>query len=173
MARRTVLKIEGAKQLDDVLKQLPQNVARRALVPSLRSAAAVLRREIVARAPDGPDAPHPRYGELRKNITVTIDRRPGGFAAIIHTGRAFWARWLEYGRAAMTVRSKKVLSDGKVIYGRQVKAAPAQPFFRPAFDAKAQEALARLGERLGENIEKEAARLAGNVGRKRGRPRRR
>lgn len=162
---RRVIKVQGAKELDNLLKQLPQRVAQRALVPSLRSGANIIRDEIRARAPDGPGKPHPQYGELRTSIVVTIQRRARGWAAIVHTSDAFWARWIEYGRAAFTVAKKKVLSDQKLrppgtFFGRSVKAAPAQPFVRPAFDEKAPEALKRLGQRLGERIELEAEKLA-------------
>ena len=37
----------------------------------------------------------------------------------------------------------------------------ARPFMRPAFEAKKMEALNRLGEALGEGIEKAAKKLAG------------
>lgn len=165
MARRREIKIEGAKELDAALKALPQNVAKRALIPSLRSGANVLRAEVRSKAPDGPAAPHPKYGQLKDNIRTTVEKRGDGWTAIVHTGRAFWARFLEFGTAARRVRTRKpgkrpVLSDGKQFFGEEVAPMPARPFFRPAWDVKGMEVLQRIGQRLGENINKEAERLA-------------
>jgi HK97 gp10 family phage protein len=160
MARRREIKIEGAKELDAALKALPTNVAKRALIPSLRSGANVFRREVVTKAPDDPDAPHPKYGELKKNITSTLEKRGEGWAVIVHTGRAFWARFLEFGTIARRPRAKQVMKGGDQFFGKEVAPMPAQPFFRPAWDNKAMETLQRIGQRLGENINKEAERLA-------------
>lgn len=170
MAARRSIKVSGTKELDRVLRDLPKQNARRAVNGAVRSAAAVIRREIVQRAPDGANAPHPRYGELKKNIRVTVEKTGTALRAIVHTGSAFWARFIEFGTAVRVVRTRRpgkrqILSDGQTFFGREVPPMRARPFFRPAFDAKAQEAVDRLAERLGEGIEREAARLAGKVGR--------
>ena len=170
MAARRAIKVSGTKELDRVLKELPRKNAQRAVNSALRSAAAVIRREIVQRAPDGANAPHPKYGELKGNIKVTVEKMAGGLRAIVHTGAAFWSRFLEFGTAVRVVRTRRPgktqnMSDGKTFYGKEVPPMQARPFFRPAFDSKAQEAVDRLAERLGAGIEREAARLAGNPGR--------
>jgi hypothetical protein len=58
------------------------------------------------------------------------------------------------------VKRKKVLSDGKTIFGREVRAMPARPFFRPAWDTTAPRLLPEIARRIGAGLEREAARLA-------------
>lgn len=154
-------KITGLRQADDALRQMPVRVARRAVQSALGAGGAVIRDEARRRAPIGKGRPHPKYGRLRRQIRVTVLRRAKGWRAVVHIGRAFWGVWLERGRSAFTIKRKRVLSDGQRFFGTKVRATPARPFFRPAFDTKKLAALRRIAERLGENIAKEAARLGG------------
>ena len=45
-----------------------------------------------------------------------------------------YAHLVEYGRVAVTVKKKKVLAGGGVIYGTKVAAVAPRPFMRPAWD---------------------------------------
>jgi hypothetical protein len=44
-----------------------------------------------------------------------------------------YAHLVEFGRVSVSVKSKKVMSDGAVIFGRTVKAVSPHPFMRPAW----------------------------------------
>jgi HK97 gp10 family phage protein len=62
----------------------------------------------------------------------------------------YYAHLVEYGRVAVSVKKKKVLSSGKeggAIYGTHVSAAAPRPFMRPAWDKykdRAPEIMARF-----------------------------
>ncbi|OWK34969.1 HK97 gp10 family phage protein [Fimbriiglobus ruber] len=45
------------------------------------------------------------------------------------------AHLVEFGRAAVKVKKKRVLSDGRTVFGASVRAAEAKPFIRPAWAA--------------------------------------
>lgn len=153
-------KIDGLKALDDALKELPRAVAQRETTGALFAGAQVVRKEVIARAPVS-NAPDPKYGHLKDNIVVRrIKLLYDGAAAVgVGTGKAFWARWVEFGRAAVKIRRRKILSDGKEIYGTELAAVPARPFMRPAMDAGAPRALEVVAKRLKAGIERQAKRL--------------
>ncbi len=142
--------IQGSRELERVLRQLPRKVSADVMRRSLRVGANLVRKEAIARAPmqDLISLRNKRavfakrkYGHLKQNIRVaTRVHRGGAVTASIHTGRAFWGLFLEFGTRFMAAR----------------------PFLTPAFEAKQQEALDRVGDRLGKNIENAAAILAGS-----------
>jgi HK97 gp10 family phage protein len=171
---RIRVKVQGAPEVEAALQKLGPQIARRATTPALRAGGAVLRREIRAKAPDGPDKPHPKYGQLKDNIRVTLQRRANGMlVAVVHTGRAFWARFIEYGTVARRARGFK---DGErksmanratgEFFGKEVGPMPRRPFFRPAFDGKAGEALAAIQARMKAEVEN-VGRLVAARGRRR------
>ena len=73
-------------------------------------------------------------GKRKKALTWRFRR------TITHEGReivvnpANYAHLVEYGRRAVTITKKKILSNGAVIFGKTVKSVPARPFMRPAWD---------------------------------------
>ena len=134
------IEIKGAKELEKVLRMLPRKMSEDVLVRATRSGASIVRNEVKRRAPVGSGPAHPKYGRLKNNIKTTKIKQRGGAASIVvHTGKAFWGSFLEFGTSKM----------------------PAHPFFRPAFDAIWPKALEKIGERLGINLEKAATQLAG------------
>ena len=153
------VKVDGLKQLDDMLRQLPNRVAARELAGALRAGGNVLRKEAVTRAPDSPKV-H-KFGDLRANIRVRRVRPSNGnaLAVAVTTGRAFYAKFLEFGRAAFTVKRKKVLSDGTTIFGVEVGRQVARPFLRPAFDAAGPRAVATIAQRLKAGVARQAKRF--------------
>lgn len=152
-------KVEGLKALDDLLKQLPERVARRELAGALRAGAGTIRKEVIARAPDSTKV-H-KHGDLRANIRVRRVRpkEGGALAVAITAGKAFYAKWLEFGRAAVTVKKKRVLTDGATFFGTDVAAQPPRPFFRPAFDAAGPRAVESIAKRLKAGVARQAKRF--------------
>ena len=151
--------VTGAKELDAVLRMLPKAIRQEAMASALRVAANVIRKETKAQAPRQ-DAYSIRalttvynskrgrrvrfakikYGFLADNIRVTTRKhKAGAVVATIHNGKAYWGMFLEFGTKHMAAR----------------------PWLTPAFEAKQGETLEVLGKRLGANIEKTAAMLAG------------
>lgn len=154
-------KIEGLAGIDDILKQLPERIARRELNGALRAGAATVRKEIIARAPDSPKV-H-KFGDLRANIFVRRIRASssvGAMAVAITTGRAWYAKLIEFGRAAVKVKKARILTDGTNVFGTEVAAVPARPFFRPAFDAAAPRAIEVIAKRLKAGVLRQAKRVA-------------
>lgn len=151
------MKIEGVDGVVQVLNHLPRSMARNVLDAAVRNGGQHLRREIVARAPIGPDPAGKlrrrrsrrgdfvtvkNYGKLRGNIRVSkVKGAVGRF--VVHVGRAFWARFLEFGTKKMRPR----------------------PFMRPAFDAGAADAAKAIAEGLGKGLDAEGRRLARRYGR--------
>lgn len=138
MAQTT--RIEGAREFERVLKQLPKGLRGKVLDNAVRAGANVVRKEAKRLAPRGANEPHPKFGRLVDNIRVSKDKRGrDSVNMILHTGRAFWGMFHEFGTSRMAAR----------------------PFMRTAFDEHVVEALAKIGDRMGKNIEKTAKELAG------------
>jgi len=154
-------RIDGLKALDAALKELPQAIAKRELTGAMFAGGQVLRKEVLARAPDSPKV-H-KWGDLRANIKVRYLKLlyDGAVAVGVTTGRAFYAKWLEYGRGPVQTVRADVLTDLNKFYGTDVAAQPARPFMRPAMDAGAPRALTAIVARLKAGIERQAKRLAG------------
>lgn len=129
-------RIEGAKEMDRVLRALPRAVGRRAAVGSLRAGAKPIADEMELLAPRD-------QGELAESVVIRTAKDPGQVTVQVGPARsAFQAVFQEFG----------------------TKNHPAQPFMRPAFDSKAAEALGIIGERLGKNLTRAAKRIAGPIG---------
>ena len=73
------------------------------------------------------------------NKVTKISSDSKGAAVAVHTGKAFWGMFSEFGTS------------------RQ----PARPWLSPALDASAVAALGRLGKNLGDRLERTAKELAG------------
>jgi HK97 gp10 family phage protein len=155
--------IQGLAEIDRILKELPENIARRELAGALRAGAATIQKEAKLRAPDS-NKQHSKYGDLRNNIRVRRIRASnsvGALAVAVTTGRAFWAKFVEFGRAAVKIKKKKVLTgDGITFYGTEVAAAPARPFMRPAFDAAGPRAIEAIAKRLKAGVLRQAKRFS-------------
>ena len=137
-------RITGAKEMARVLKALPPRVAERDLLGAVRVGAGVVKREAVKRAPKSGRGTRKVRGKdrkaLQKEIKVTkIASDSKGAAVAVHTGKAFWGMFSEFGTS------------------RQ----PARPWLSPALDASAVAALGRLGKNLGDRLERTAKELAG------------
>ncbi len=152
----TTVRITGAREMEAVLRRLPGEIAQKALTAALRQAAEPVLDEARARAPVGKESKGrvrfrrsrkgkvtvSNYGKLRPSLriaTVPASRTPHSATVVVTVGKAFWGLFVEFGTRFMAAR----------------------PFLRPAFEARKMEALNRLGQSLGEQIEKAARKLAG------------
>lgn len=150
------VRITGAREMAAVLLQLPHYIAKQALTKALREAAEPILDEARALAPVGQEAKGrvrlrrtkrgkvtiSNYGKLKLSLriaNVPANQTPHSATVVVTVGKAFWGLFVEFGTRFMAAR----------------------PFMRPAFESKKMEALNRLGESLGEQIEKAAKKLAG------------
>jgi len=109
----------------------------------MRTKGNVIKKEVIARAPVGTEPANEKFGTLRDNIKTTAIKktRLAGEVAV-HSGRAYWAIFLEFGTVKM----------------------PARPFIGPAFDAVKKKAVDKFVKTLGRSVEKTALELAGKFG---------
>lgn len=155
-------KLDGAKELDELLKQLPANVARRVSANALRAAGRDMRDEMKRQVPV-------ETGDLKRSIKVITAKAAGRDKRNVRVGvfgkEVPLAHLVEFGSAAhkIATKVKRVLFDagaGK-FFGREVShpGTPARPFIRPAADAQAGRAVETIGKVLAEGIEREALKL--------------
>lgn len=148
--------ISGAREIEAVLRDLPERVARNAVKSSLMAGGAVVVKELKATAPVGPDpggksrktasGGSKNYGKLRDNIRRGTIHVTGASLAIgVGIGRAFWGMFQEFGTSRM----------------------PAHPWFRRAWEKSKVGALDAIGRALGKGVEREALKLSGEYGARR------
>jgi HK97 gp10 family phage protein len=158
------LNISGFDEINAILKQLPENLGRRAANTAVRVAAMTIRKAVMARRPDS-------NGKIAKSVKVKkLKDQPGKTAYRVYCA-APNAHLLEFGtaphvivagrnsgRKSFTETGKKVLSDGSNIFGTQVNhpGAHAKPFFRPAVDESAERAIANMREVLAKAVARAA-----------------
>ena len=135
--------ISGAKELERVLKRLPGKLAERELTSAARAGANVWRKAMKQAAPRDVDEPSfwsKKFGPLHKNIRTTrVKKTKASVEMAVHTGRAFWGTWFEFGKIGQ---------------------APTH-WASSAIDVTAGAALERVGKTLARRLEKTAAELAG------------
>lgn len=145
MVQRT--RIEGAAELEKVLKMLPKQITEKVLVSSVRAGANIVKKEMEARAPIGTEIKKRKGrtlppGTLKKGIKTRRDKKSGA-SVTIKVGvfkKGFYGQFLEFG----------------------TKEISAKPFLRPAWEQTKMEALEKIGQALGKNIQKAAKKLAGS-----------
>lgn len=142
------MELSGFKELNTALKKLPERAEKRVLQNATMAAIRLGAKDVKAAAPRGEN---PRsvssqtYGSLLRNIRVSrvAGARPGGKGAQIHTGDAFWGRFLEYGW------------DARGRGERGSRHVPAKPWFFEAYSTAVDAMLERLRERITLGIERE------------------
>lgn len=135
MVGKVTFEIKGAKELEQMLKELGPKVANRLGDKALRAAARPIIREAKRLVPV-------RTGALRKSITAVRGRGGGQNQRLVLIGfkspASARAHFIEYG----TIRSA------------------AQPFIRPALDNQAGAALEAMRDELARGIAREEYKLA-------------
>jgi HK97 gp10 family phage protein len=160
MAKRETFKIEGLAELGKALRELPERVARNGLRVSVYAGAKVVRDEARARAPKaaqslGPNQPPP--GTLKRSV---IMKHIPELSSL--TRQTFFVT-VRHGKKYRKQGKKGNLSQD-AWYWRFVEFGTrkmrAQPFLRPALEAKRREAGQAMKDRLSERIELEASKLS-------------
>lgn len=168
----TTVRVEGLRELDRALGELPKATGRAVLTRTLKKAGAPIRDAAQAKAPTD-------TGALRESIVVSTLKPKGhsakktAFAAAMGAG----ASRREAGAAARSAKAGANESFAEAFVGpleqRTKKAAiktivqefgsvdqPGTPYMRPAWDANKNLALDIIKNDLGDEIIKAAKRLA-------------
>lgn len=144
MVARTLVHLEGFKELDRALAELPKVTAKNTLRRVGRPALEPMADRAAALAP-----------ELSGRLSFTIGVSEHG------TRRA---RWKKKGPNEFLIAMGPMTGLGTLSYATHVEFGtvdtPAEPFMRPAWDAGAMPALDYIKKNLGIEIGKSAARLA-------------
>lgn len=164
-----ILGVSGLTEIRQTLLKLPEAVQGRASQSALAKAAAPIvrlakslaprraSRELVGPLPGGQDAPP---GLLRKSIRAFRNRNStksyeSRFIGV--RGKAWYWKFIEFGRGAIT-SAKSLGTQAKGFFGKAVKAVPARPFLRPAFEALKSQAIEIYRKALVPEVEKYAQR---------------
>lgn len=189
----TDIAVKGLKELDKFLSALPKNMQKGAYRAGLVAAAAVVRDEARLRAPKqtGLMARSIQTGSARQNQDGSFSIKVRFNAKTERGGNnhAFLGLFFEYGVAPHFIaagdsgKSARLLTrsarDGDVLGDVETQALkigdnfipgavmhpgmPARPFFRPALDAKADEAVKAFAERIRAYLEGKTGFDAGVV----------
>jgi HK97 gp10 family phage protein len=128
--------VEGIQELLGKLDQLSLAVSKKLVARAARAGAQVIEERAAELAPDDPETSGSRVA-IGMMTTVTQQTANEAIAKVgTRRGAAFVGKFAEWG----TSRQK------------------AQPFLRPAFDERADEALDAMGESLAEGIAAEVGR---------------
>lgn len=149
-------KVDGLKELNEALKQLPERVARNVLRGAANAGTSVIRKEVQQRAPvytGEVSAGHPPPGTLKRSIRQAQQRQ---LSSLVQ-------QTFHIGVRAATTRSKAGAKIVGAYYWRFVEFGTskmsARPFLRPAFEAKKLAAVEAIRAYLAERIPREADKL--------------
>lgn len=153
-------KTQGFNEMQKVLRALPDRMATRVNAGATRKAAKEVMDAFRLAAPVG-EGRH-KAGHGRDNIVMKKLAGTRNFAKyVVHTGKAFWLYFYEYGRAGIQVETKETLTNGKVVFGTEVAPQPARPTFRPVFLSVAPKAFNTLAMEMSKGLMREAKKLSG------------
>jgi HK97 gp10 family phage protein len=139
--------ITGLKEINALLKELPEKAQERVIKSAVRSGAQVVRKEAKRLVPKD-------TGELERSIKVQAGRPRSKSKITFRVG-------FEKTPDGRSPSRRAHLTE----FGTSTQ--PAQPFMRPALDSKASEVINKMISAIGRGIAREAEKLAGLRGRKR------
>lgn len=137
------VKLEGFKELDVALGELPKATARNVLRRVLRKAAEPVLAAMEAKAPRG------ETGRTAESLAISNSLNAANRRDQKREGKAF---------AEVYVGSRRGSAAQFAEYGTVKQ--PPQPYLRPGWEATQDEALKTISEELGSEIDKAAKRLA-------------
>jgi HK97 gp10 family phage protein len=164
------IEVSGLAELRETLQnRLPEalqgKAAQRALTRAAAPMVATAKQLAPSRGPRGfmgplrPDEEAPPgllrrmiYSYRNRESTKTYESRLIGVRS-----KAWYWRFIEFGRAVITREKGSLGTPGKGWFGKSVKAVPAKPFLRPAFEANKFKAIEIFRDSLKPAIEKVAA----------------
>ena len=146
MANAT-LHVAGLRELQDKLRTLAPNIARNGLRAAVSSGAALIRNEARLKAPKD-------TGEMARDIQIKRERDSTDF-------RALYSVFVRSGKKSrLSGKGRNVGKDS--YYWRFVEFGTckmaAKPFMRPAFEAKKEEAVLAIRDKLAARIAEEVAK---------------
>jgi HK97 gp10 family phage protein len=146
------MEFKGGKQLEAVLLQLPEAIRGEILQQALVAGADPVRTAAAdnARTRRWPRR-RPESVALADSIKITLGAQDATHAEVDVGTKKRTAHLVEFGHAKVVGRGNDRVTIGQV---------PAYPFLRPALDEHKEEALDRIGEALGKEIETAFRRLA-------------
>lgn len=153
--RSTSIGLRGADEVEAVLKQLPDRVAKNVVIASLRGGARVIAKQARANVRANPSIDS---ALLEKNITSQVRKKSKRGSAVVAVGvRNVKRQVVRKGR-------KKAMLANPSKYAHLVelgtKTNPAEPFLRPAVDEKGAEAISTIGKFMLRGIDREVNKLA-------------
>ena len=168
MAVRVQFKIDGAKELDNALSQLPKATGKAQIRSALKKAAKPIKIAAEANAPGGPS------GDIARSIIISTKvkarqrsqaaQAPAKGAVIFVGSTSPLAHLIEFGTQShdIAIKKKSVLSDGNTFFGVEIihPGTGARPFLRTAWDAHKKEAVIIFGREVWKNLERTAKRFA-------------
>lgn len=166
MAKQTV-QIQGLRELGLAIKELDSRLQKRIGRNAVAAAARVIQKEARQRAPVLKESvPHRKAGTVKKRITAKADKPVDG-----HFQARVWVKGI--GAKAVTAFKKETGKQSRdnpddpyywyfLEFG--TVHTPAQPFMRPAFEAKKGEAAEKMKDNITQRLAKEAADVGRTVG---------
>lgn len=154
------VKISGLDGVLDTLKSLPPEVVSKRGGPvksALRKGALVILREAklnLAHATENLTGDYTTTGLLEKSVIATRGKPPPGQNGERYLVRVKRKSYERKGQTVTTQQTAKFLE-----YGTEKQ--PAEPWLRPAFNAKAEEAISTVGRELVKGVDRVVRRLAG------------
>lgn len=141
--------VRGTREIEALLKQLPERLAKSVVQGALRTGGTVIAKRAKANL-DAVGAVD--TGLLRKSIGVRAGK--GSAQVGILSGSATLTRkGRKKAEKAVPTKYAKFTEFGS-------RKQPARPFLRPALDEGAIEAIRKIGEVMGRGVEREARALA-------------
>ena len=128
--------VTGHKLIEDLLKRLPEEVAKKVTVNGLKAGARVIAKGMKQRVPV-------KTGKLRESITVSSSNKS------------------TRGKGLVVVGFKKPTSRRAHLTEFGTEHSRAEPFIRPTLDEDGAAAIKQIGEAMGRGVEREARKLAG------------
>lgn len=145
-----------------VARQLPAKMEKRVYDGAVAAGARVIRKEALT------NLKSVLSGAKNADIIVRKQRKSRvGAKASVSVGlnrERWWLTFIEHGRQELVAKGKAIpmhMEDGTVVFTKHAKAVPARPFFRPAWDAKRDEAVKVMSAALLRGLERETKKLVG------------
>lgn len=163
----TEIRVEGLTEIRQALLTLPDKLQGKATQAALAKAARVIVKDAQARVPQ-------KTGRLRRAIYSFRDkastRAREARLITVRSGKrhqksdrdAFYWKWVEFGHAIIRAKQgTQSLGTPKAgFFGKEVRAVPARPFLRPAFETQKMKALEIFRQSMAGEIVKVAERAA-------------
>jgi HK97 gp10 family phage protein len=188
--RAQTIRIEGVEQLNKALKALPDELQTRMLKSTLRAGAKVTLARVLATAPVRGEGGLKRSstsgksvtrgpGYLKNHIAIRVlrsRRSKNPEVGIVFLDDAWYGRAVEAGHVGPGLRNSRRQAAAAPLKARKRRkyqawraefgnrSTPPRPFVRPAVQATLTEAVERMGEALGENMERWAKRTLKKFG---------